>query len=123
MIFNMVAHRKHYTNVKVVFHRGVKMRWECKPRDWDYFGEWSRTTEKPHGRGIYFGENAVRVGYFKNGEITRGKVLTIVNRSDGGGIQFEIGTEEDLNGKTKFKGRTHLPLECFSGTWIDNVPQ
>ena len=61
----------------VVFRRDVKMRWDGKDSDRDYFGEWSSTTDKPHGRGIWFGENVVRVGYFKNGELARGKVLSI----------------------------------------------
>jgi hypothetical protein len=72
------------------------MRWNSKNGDnfvWDYFGEWSRTTDKPHGRGIWFGGNDVRVGYFKNGEVARGKVLTIA--TDKEGIEVSIGTEED----------------------------
>ena len=88
----MVAHRQHYSNVHVVFRKDVKMRWDVKNCDYDYFGEWSRTTDKPHGRGIYFGRNAVRVGYFKHGLIARGKVLTIFVITDG--IQVGVGTEE-----------------------------
>ncbi len=120
-IFNMVAYRQHYQNVHVVFRRDVKMRWDGKSRERDYFGEWSRTTDKPHGRGIWFGPNGVRVGYLKNGQIARGKVLTIA--TDKEGIEVLIGTEEDKNGKTKFKGRMH-PSEgkCVSGTWIDGDP-
>jgi hypothetical protein len=58
------------------------------------------------------------VGYFKNGEIARGKVLDIVNSTEG--FQVSIGTEELLNGLTKFKGRLHQPEgKCESGTWID----
>ena len=96
----MVAHRQHYSNVHVVFRKDVKMRWESENLSFDYFGEWSRTTDKPHGRGIWFGGNSVRVGYFKNGEIARGKVFRIVTGKDG--IWVSIGTEEDKNGKTKF---------------------
>ena len=74
----MVAHRQHYQNVHVVFRKYVEMRLNGKNFVWDYFGEWSRTTDKPHGRGIYFGGSSVRVGYFKNGVIARGKVLNLV---------------------------------------------
>ncbi len=77
-IFGMVAHRQHYQNVHVVFRKDVRMRWNSKTIDRDYFGEWSRESDEPHGRGIYFGANGVRVGYFKHGEITRGKVLSVV---------------------------------------------
>jgi hypothetical protein len=84
--------------------------------------QWSRTTEKPHGRGILIGGNCVRVGYFKNGEIARGKVLIIVAGKEG--IYVSIGTEELLNRSTKFKGRLHPPEgKCFSGIWIDDVQQ
>ena len=103
----MVAHRQHYQNVHVVFRKYVEMRLRGKDFDRDYFGEWSSTTDKPHGRGIYFGANGVRVGYFKNGEIARGKVFRIVTKKEG--IDVSLGTEEDLNGVTKFKGRYHRP--------------
>ena len=74
----MVAHRQHYQNVHVVFRKDVKMRWNGNNYDYDYFGEWSLTTDKPHGRGIWFGGNFIRVGYFKIGKIARGKVLKTV---------------------------------------------
>ena len=80
----MEAHRQFYKDVHIVFRKSVEMRW-LRRRDscLDYFGEWSPKTDKPHGRGIWFGGNAVRVGYFKDGEIARGKVLTIVNDNTG----------------------------------------
>ena len=59
------------------------MRWNGDSLDYDYFGEWSRTTDKPHGRGLCFGDNVVRVGYFKNGVIARGKVFSIVTEKEG----------------------------------------
>ena len=118
----MVAHRQHYSNVHVVFRKDVKIRWADFNLGFDYFGEWSRTTDKPHGRGIYFGSNAARVGYFKNGEIEHGKVLKIVTGKPG--IHVLIGTEEDLDGQIKFEGIVHPPAgNCGSGTWIDNVKQ
>ena len=95
----MDAFRKHYNNVHIVFRRNVEMRWAGKDLSYDYFGEWSRTTNEPHGRGIYFGKNCLRVGYFKDGHITRGKVLTIALGEKGNEVL--IGTEEELNGKTK----------------------
>ncbi len=64
----------------------------------------------------------MRVGYFKNGEIARGKVLSIFTVKEG--IQVLIGTEELFNGSTKFKGRRHYPSgKSETGTWIDNVKQ
>ncbi len=93
------------------------MRWVGEIFAWNYFGEWSRSTNTPHGRGIWFGENAVRVGYFNNGEIASGKVLRIIKSKEG--VVVDLGKEEDFNGKTKFIGRTHFPSgKCESGTWI-----
>ena len=88
--------------------------------NYDYFGEWSSRTNSPHGRGIWFGGNTMRVGYFNNGEIARGKVFKSVLCGDGK-IDVSIGTEDYKMGRTKFKGRTHYPdSRCMTGTWIDN---
>lgn len=35
-----------------------------------YFGEWSSTTNKPHGRGIYVRDGVVvYIGFFTNGNV------------------------------------------------------
>ena len=89
-------------------------------KECDYFGEWSRTTDKPHGRGILIGGNALRIGYHDNGKLSSGKAFRIA--TDEEGIQVSIGTEEEKKGKTKFICRTHFPSgHCESGTWIDGV--
>ena len=118
----MEAYRQFYKDVTIVFRRKVKMRWRGIDFRWDYLGEWSVKTDRPHGRGILIGVNCVRVGYYKDGEIAHGKVLVIGTLEKG--TYVYVGTEENLNGKTKFKGRVHPANgKCWTGTVIDNVKQ
>lgn len=48
------------------------MRYEKSNLKCDYFGEWSLTKNKAHGRGVWFGGNLIRVGYYTKGKCSDG---------------------------------------------------
>jgi len=104
------------------------MLYEGKNRDYDYFGEWSAEQEKPHGRGIWFGGNTVRVGYFKSGAPTDGKVFCVVGLIDPNGFGppkygtlAQIGVEKVNGKKTTLTGTTvnTCSNSCSTGKWIN----
>lgn len=40
------------------------MRYDRQDLKMNYFGEWSEEYNQPHGRGVWFARNFVRVGYY-----------------------------------------------------------
>ena len=76
-----------------------------------HYGEHSKTTQKPHGRGIRFSpEGYIYIGYFFDGSYAPGNYILI--HSDGGfvvaegyvdeqGNEREVGTHYFKDGKTK----------------------
>jgi hypothetical protein len=63
-----------------------------------YIGEWSTTTNKPHGRGIHIDSYGLSIGYFNNGDYT-GKYTTIYK--NGGFDVGEITRDSDGNEHNK----------------------
>ena len=48
-----------------------------------YLGEWSKDSNKPHGRGILIDSDGdIRIGYFNNGDDAPGNYLTILSDGD-----------------------------------------
>ena len=84
------------------------MRWRGKTNSRDYFGECSAATNLPHGRGVRFGVNSIRVGYFTNGALSDGEVFFIIANNDK--TDIGVGTERfDHNEDTIFEGKSHVP--------------
>ena len=72
-----IKRKPEHTDVVLCFKRNVKMHAMGLTYSWFYFGECTTTTNLPHGRGILFGINAIRVGYFTNGVLSDGKVFKL----------------------------------------------
>lgn len=52
------------------------------PEEGFYFGECSAKNHKPHGKGLFFSRDRIRINNFKNGAVVDGKGLTIfLNKS------------------------------------------
>ena len=80
-IFDMESQPSHWDTV-VRFKRDIEMRWKDEMFTWYYFGEWSETFDAPHGRGVWFGENVIRVGYFTEGAPSDGKVFRVITDNE-----------------------------------------
>ena len=123
-IFTMKRKPEHI-NVVLRFKRDVEMRWRGQTNSRHYFGECSATTNLPHGRGVLFGGNSIRVGYFTNGALSDGEVFYIITTRNG--IEIGVGTDQiDNNGDTIFEGKSHRPGKkggpegCWVSKWINN---
>ena len=78
------------------FEKDFEMLWKGQYLPYHYFGEWSEELNSPHGRGVWFGGNSVRVGYYTRGSPFEGKVYIVVNNIT------SVGTETFSNGNTYF---------------------
>ena len=82
------------------------MRYNGKIETYHYFGEWSDKLDQPHGRGVWFGDNTIRVGYFTQSECSDGKVFRVVTYDDA--INVEVGKETFINGDTHRNAKSHV---------------
>ena len=69
-----------------------------------YVGEWSKKTDKPHGRGICIKNDGILMQYFKDGQPASGECIRTYN--DG---KVDVGSKRrtDGNPKARFRGTTY----------------
>lgn len=66
-----------------------------------YFGEWSKETKLPHGKGIQIRQDgSIRLANYSNGEMAEGRFVTIYKSG-----WISVGeTKIDQEGKLRWKG-------------------
>ena len=69
-------------------------------KEYKYFGEWSETTQKPHGRGIVIdSDGVIYIQYFHNSVSAPGNFIKIQNDGD-----VDVGEVYLKDGKICFRG-------------------